>query len=134
MLPPEAPIGSVLMTPSDRGLDTPPGAPPGAPPGDPPGSPPGPGPGETPGAGKFPAPARGRPGRPRGAPGAPRAPPGAPPREAQIWAHSGPIYTIFVLLRGGKPPSPWGPSGVHFWAPRGGSPPGGKKVHIFLGI
>ena len=132
MLPPEAPIGSVLMTPSDRGLDTPPGAPPGAPPGDPPGSPPGPGPGETPGAGKFPAPARGRPGRPRGAPGAPRAPPGAPPGRPRFGPIPG-LYILYLYYSGGvSPPPRGGRPGCTFGLP-GGLPPGGQKSAHFFG-
>ena len=133
MLPPEAPIGSVLMTPSDRGLDTPPGAPPGAPPGDPPGAPPGPGPGETPGAGKFPAPARGRPGRPRGAPGAPRAPPrGTPPGGPDLGPFRAYIYYI-CITQGGFPPLPVGAVRGALLGSPGGLPPGGQKSAHFFG-
>ena len=94
MPPPEAPIGSVLMSPSDRGLDTPPGDPRGTPLATPPGRPPGPGSraGENFPAGA--APGRGGPGAPRGAPGAPRAPPRGTPREAPFWAHPGLLYYI----------------------------------------
>ena len=121
------------MTPSDRGLDTPPGAPPGAPPGDPSGSPPGRRPGETPGGGKFPAPGRGRPGRPRGAPGAPRGTPRGTPREAPS---GGPFraYIYYICItQGVKPPLPTGAVRGALLGSPGGLPPGGPKSAHFFG-
>ena len=132
MPPPEAPIGSVLMSPSDRGLDTPPGDPRGTPLATPPGGPPGRGPGR----GKiFP---RGRPraGAARAPPGAPRAPPGRPPGAPPGRPHFGPIrgyYTIFCIRNGGYPPLPGGPSGGALLGPPGGLPPGGQKSAHFFG-
>ena len=74
----------------------------------------------------------GRPGRagagaPRGAPGTPRRGLPGTPKMGPFW---GLYYYILIL----EPPF-WGAQpGVHFWAPGGPGPPGGKKVHIFLGI
>jgi len=77
-----------------------------------------PGPPRAPGRGKFPGA-----GNSGDAPG--RARPPAPGRPGPKMGRSGPIYIVFLITQGGF----WG---VHFWPPR--DPPGGKKVHIFLGI
>ena len=102
-------------------------------PGTPPGPPPGPpGRGRPGGRPRPPRAPGGRPGRagagaPRGAPGTPRRGLPGTPKMGPFW---GLYYYILIL----EPPF-WGAQpGVHFWAPGGPGPPGGKKVHIFLGI
>ena len=68
-----------------------------------------------------------RPGRPGAPPGAHFGPPGRASRTPVLGVY---IY-CFCITQGGI----WGvPLGGAFWAPRGGDPPGGQKVHIFLGI
>ena len=133
MLPPEAPIGSVLMTPSDRGLDTPPGAPPGAPPGDPPREPPRPGAGRDSGRGEIsrpgPGPARAPPGRPGRPPGAPR---GTPPGGPDLGPFRAYIYYI-CITQGGKTPLPVGAVRGALLGSPGGLPPGGQKSAHFFG-
>ena len=82
---------------------------------------------------------RGRPGgnfRPRGAPGpgGPGGPPGGQnraPAGPLEWAQFGPFSYIICITQGGvQGGTPW----VHDLAPGAPRAPGGKKVHIFLGI
>ena len=86
------------------------------------------------GAGNFRAragPGPGRPGRPPGTP--PGTLPG-PPSGAPIWA---PLGTIYIYIYSIRPPSGrpiWGALCAPPGGPRGAPRPGGKKVHIFLGI
>ena len=62
-----------------------------------------------------------------GAPGPPAGGSPGPPKMGPFWA----LYILFSIL---QTPLLGVPAGVHFWAPGGPGPPGGKKVHIFLGI
>ena len=93
--------------------------------GPPSGAPPGPGPRARE---NFPGARAGAGGPPRG--GARRGPPG-PPSGAPFWARFGGRYIYICLLQGG--PQRGVPGGCTL-GPPGGTPPGGKKVHIFLGI
>lgn len=125
------PEWAVLMSPSDRALDTPKNTPKNTPP-DTPQKPPQKGGsrgGENPG-GKFREnfPGPGGPGRPGpgGPPGRPREPPRDTPRDGPFWA----LIMVYLFRNGVNPPPGGTRPGVHFWHPPGGV----QKVHIFLGI
>ena len=77
--------------------------------------------------GNFRPPARGAPGGPGGLPGGPGRAPAGPPKRGPYGA----LYINILILKGGvQGGTPW----VHDLAPGAPRAPGGKKVHIFLGI
>ena len=85
------------------------------------------------GAARGPGGARGRPGAggARGAPGGAPGPPGGGPPGPPKMGPFGALYIVFFIL---QTPLFGGPRRGALWAPGGPGPPGGKKVHIFLGI